>query len=171
MISWRFLYCPECKRAYKWEYYKIADIVRISSGLGPNTIRCASCNTVFDSGFLEWKQFAITQKIRYGIMSIADALFIGCSLLVSTMTVLGKFPQTAQWLSQFFNPIIFFFIIYSTPIILVQIARIFLSLDRSDEASPKPAEISFWNWETNLQSYGMAIFFACVIVAFAATLL
>lgn len=171
MISWRFLYCPKCKKAYKWEYYKIAEIVRISSGLGPNMVQCASCNTVFNSGFLEWQKFTITQKIRYGIMSIADTLFIGCSLLVSTMTVLGRFPQAAHSLSQFFNPIIFFFIIYSIPVIIIQMARVFLSMDRSEVATPEPAKVSFWNWETNLQSYGMVIFFACVIVAFATTFL
>lgn len=169
MISWRFLYCPKCKKAYKWEYYKIAEIVRISSGLGPNFVQCASCNTTFISGFLEWRQFTITQKIRYGIMSIADTLFISCSLLIATMTFLEKYPQAKTWLSQFFNPAIFFFTIYSIPIVIIQTARVALSYDRSETENPEPVEVSFWNWETNLQSYGMIIFFICCFITFAVT--
>ena len=171
-FSWRFSRCPGCKRILNWHIEKILFILNVESGLGPRNVRCASCNTLFDSGLQEWQQMTKIQKLRYGFVSMIYALLFGVSLTFPTIAIIQLLTHNKDRMFPSDDLIAISIIVWAIIILALQIFRILLSNIRSEQAIPEPMNVSFWNWQTNLQFFalitvliGWIIFFAGTIVA------
>ncbi len=158
-FSWRFLRCPGCNRIYNWHIEKILYFFKAGSGLGPPNVRCASCGTVFASGLQEWQQMTMSQKFRYGFMSLLYSLFIGLCLTFPAITIVGKITQYGDPSFPSGDLIAFSLVVFSLPTVFIQILRVLLSMSRSESITPEPMDVSFWNWQINLQFFGLAICF------------
>jgi hypothetical protein len=142
-------------------------ILSTRSGLGPNKIRYASCQTVFESGLLEWTQMSFSQKIRYAFLSIIYALFLGWMFTMPTMEIIGLiyFPTDRNFPSSDFMRTSVS--IYAFFVICLQIIRVALSYIRVDEGvGEQPMEISFWTWQTNPQGCGMTLGVLAIAIYF-----
>ncbi len=158
--SWRFLHCPKCNRTYNWHIDKILFRFKATTGLGPQNIKCSSCNTVFISGLLEWKQMIAIDKFRYIGLSVLYSLFLGFSLFMIMGAIISVFQNYTNLLApSISNFNLKLFLVCITPIIILQFLRVLMSNTRFESVQQAPMIISFWNWQTNLQFYGMALAF------------
>ena len=168
-FSWRILTCPNCKRAYNWHIDSLLHFIKTRSGLGPQRFRCSACGAVFDSNLQEWRQMGMTQKLRYGFLSILYAGFISVSLQLPINVIIYKTHLLAS--ASFNNLVVISVTFFAILVILLQILRIILSNSRSELVIPEPMNVSFWNWQTNLQALAGVIcligdiIFAVVFVA------
>jgi hypothetical protein len=149
-------HCVNCKRTLYLKILTIYKFVRVNSGLGPNYIICSSCKARNPTGNKEWVQMSLFGKIWYLILSIAYGLMIG--LLTSSFINVA-----VKRLFNFDLPMEMIILICTILIFGIQLFRIILSLDRTEKSMETEKEVGYWNWETNLQFYGMIWIFLIVI--------
>ena len=157
-FSWRLLNCPGCNKVYNWHIDKLLDKFIATSGLGPQSLKCSSCGVVFSSGLLEWQQMTARGKFRYIYLSIMYSVFLGIGFFMAAGAIFGvieKNTNLANLSISDFDLILFIFC--SSPIIVIQILRVMISNSRLEFSQLEPMTVSFWNWQTNLQFYGMVL--------------
>lgn len=143
--------CPECGKMLFIKITKILGFVRVTSGLGPQTIICSSCNTRMITNFKEWKEMILKEKFWYFFLSITYGTILGWMTSIAVALIVesvlsGSFSVEMAGL-YVVVPITLF-------ILLIQFYRIHTSIRRSNSAAGSEKVVSFWNWETNLQFYG-----------------
>jgi cytochrome c biogenesis protein CcdA len=144
--------CPTCKKMLFFKFLKIYGFIRVTSGLGPNFIICSSCNTKMQTNYKEWHQMSLAEKLWYLVLSIIYGFILG---FISSITIGMAFEKMlAQTLSADLAELI---IIASITLIVlvIQILRIFISIERIEDNKGSEKSVNFWDWETNLQIYGI----------------
>lgn len=152
--------CPKCKKTLFFKIIKIMWLIRVTSGLGPNFIICSSCNTKIMTNTKEWRQMSLTEKAWYIILSIFYGVIIGFMSLISigvmAEKILGHALSTGTLELFVVAPI-------TLIVFLIQMIRIKASLERTESNKGSEKIVNFWDWETNLQFYGMLWIIAVMI--------
>lgn len=144
--------CPKCRKVLFFKITKIMWLIRVTSGLGPNFVICSSCNTKMMTNNKEWQQMSLAEKLWYVVLSAFYGVIIGFMSSITIGVVIEKMlartlsTETASLLVVAPITLIIF---------LIQMIRIQTSLARTESNSGSEKIISFWDWETNLQFYGM----------------
>jgi hypothetical protein len=144
--------CPTCKKALFFKFLKIYGLIRVTSGLGPNYIICSSCNTKMKTNYKEWSQMSLSEKLWYIALSISYGLILGfmssITIGVAVEKILVRTLSTEQ--------VGLFVVGLITLIVLViQTLRVLISIERMEDKKESEKSVNFWDWETNLQSYGV----------------
>jgi hypothetical protein len=144
--------CPNCRRTLFFKITGIMWFIRVTSGLGPNFVICSYCNTRMMTTNKEWPQMSAMEKTWYVILSIVYGLVLGFMTSIVVALAVEKLFRRTFTLEEAWLWVI-------PPIVLVvfgiQMLRILLSIERMEDKQENGKTISFWNWETNLQFYGM----------------
>jgi hypothetical protein len=147
--------CPDCQHVLYLKITSIYKYIRVTSGLGPNFVVCSTCNTKLATHHQEWVQMSIFQKAWYLILSVLYGLILGFVVFMPAY-VFRIFDLNLAGL--------LYIGITTFLIFLLQLYRIILSNRRMADNQDSVEIVNFWNWETNLQFYGMT-----AIILFALT--
>jgi len=144
--------CLNCKRALFIKITKIMWFIRVNSGLGPNFLVCSGCQTKMKTNNKEWQQMSWKEKLWYLVLSIFYGVILGFMTSIIIMVAnekIFRLPLSSgdAWLL-IVAPI-------AIIIFLIQLIRIELSIGRMENNKESSKTVSFWDWETNLQFYGM----------------
>ena len=144
--------CLNCKRALFIKITKIMWFIRVNSGLGPNFLVCSGCQTKMKTNNKEWQQMSWKVKLWYLVLSIFYGVILGFMTSIIIMVAnekIFRLPLSSgdAWLL-IVAPI-------AIIIFLIQLIRIELSIGRMENNKESSKTVSFWDWETNLQFYGM----------------
>jgi len=142
--------------------------IRINSGLGPNIIICSNCQTKMKTNNKEWQQMPLSEKLWYLILSVFYGVMIGFMTSIVIMVASEKiFKQSVSeglpWL--------LIIVPIALIIFLIQMIRIELSIGRMEGKKESIKTANFWDWETNLQFYGMAWIFLTLLATIPLVLL
>jgi len=152
--------CSNCRKTLFIKITKLMWFIRINSGLGPNFIICSSCGTKIPTNNKEWQQMSWAEKLWYIILSIFYGVLLGFMTSVFIMAVNEKIitrtPSTGDGWLLIIVPI-------ALIIFFVQMIRIELSIGRMEEKKESSKTVNFWDWETNLQFYGMVWVFLTLL--------
>ena len=144
--------CLNCKRALFIKITKIMWFIRVNSGLGPNFLVCSGCQTKMKTNNKEWQQMSWKEKLWYLVLSIFYGVILGFMTSIIIMVAnekIFRLPLSSgdAWLL-IVAPI-------ALIIFFIQLIRIELSIGRMENNKESSKTVSFWDWETNLQFYGM----------------
>ena len=145
--------CSNCNKALFFKILKIYGFIRVTSRLGPNYIICSSCNTRMKTNNKEWAQMSFAEKLWYLVLSIVYGLIIGF------MTSLGVGVAAEKIFARTLSTEMAGLLIVAPItliVFLIQMIRIQTSMQRTESNSSSEKTVSFWDWETNLQFYGMS---------------
>jgi SNF family Na+-dependent transporter len=126
--------------------------IRVNSGLGPNFLVCSGCQTKMKTNNKEWQQMSWKEKLWYLVLSIFYGVILGFMTSIIIMVAnekIFRLPLSSgdAWLL-IVAPI-------ALIIFFIQLIRIELSIGRMENNKESSKTVSFWDWETNLQFYGM----------------
>jgi hypothetical protein len=143
--------CPTCKKTLFVKFLKIYWLIRVTSGLGPNTLICSSCDTKLKTNNKEWVQMSMPEKLWYIVLSIFYGVTIGfmssITIGIAFEKIFARTLSTEQTGLIIVAPITFI-------ILLIQTLRVLISIERMEDNKESEKTVSFWDWETNLQVYG-----------------
>ncbi len=144
--------CPNCKKLLYFKITKLMWFIKVNSGLGPNFIICSYCNTKIMTNNKEWKQMSLAEKLWYVALSIFYGILLG---FMSSIVIGLAFEKI--FTRSFTNEMAGLLVVAPIALIifLIQIIRIQTSLERSESNNGSEKIVNFWNWETNLQFYGI----------------
>jgi hypothetical protein len=152
--------CSNCKRALFIKITKLMWFIRVNSGLGPNFLVCSACQAKTMTNNKEWQQMAWKEKLWYFILSIFYGVILGFMTSILIMVAnekIFRLPLSTgdAWL----------FIVAPITIIIffIQMIRIELSIRRTENNKESSKTVNFWDWETNLQFYGMVWIFLIML--------
>jgi len=168
-FTWRFLRCPNCGKVYNWHVDKLFYIVKMRTRLGPPSLRCASCGTVFVSGLQEWARMSPSQRTRFAILSLLDSLFVGFSLTLPTFAVIGYATNTSDPQFPSFGLVSTSVAAYALLVLALQVVRVILSNRRAESVVQEPVLVSFFSWQTNLQFYAVVVCSVGILLFFYIT--
>jgi hypothetical protein len=144
--------CSNCKKTLFFKITEVMWFIRVTSGLGPNFVVCSSCNTRMGTTTKEWTKMPVKDKIWYVILSVVYGLLLGfITALAVSVTVQKLSASTVS------SDLVGELVVASVTLIVfgIQMLRIMRSIERAEDPQGSSETISFWNWETNLQFYGM----------------
>jgi branched-subunit amino acid ABC-type transport system permease component len=154
--------CPKCGKALFFKITKLMGFIRVTSGLGPNFVICSSCHTKVMTSNKEWQQMSFAGQLWYLVLSIFYGVMIG--FMSSTTIGVASERIFARTLST--ETAALFVVAPITLIIfLIQMIRIQTSLERTESNQGSEKVINFWDWETNLQFYGMSWIILAVLAS------
>lgn len=157
VYSWRKFSCPKCNQPYIWQFEKFFYFIPGKSGLGPSEVQCAVCGEVFSTELREWQNMKPSQKFKYIILSIFYSLFFGFTFSLASLSIFAYANQINDPLFPSIKLQLICIVLFSLPIIVIDIIRIELSKHRSETSFQEPMKVSFWTWQTNPQIYGIII--------------
>jgi branched-subunit amino acid ABC-type transport system permease component len=100
----------------------------------------------------EWKQMSLAEKLWYVVLSTLYGIMLGFMSSIVIGIAIEKI--LARTLSTEMAGLLV--VVPITLIIfLIQMIRIQMSLERSENNNRSEKNVSFWDWETNLQFYGI----------------
>jgi hypothetical protein len=164
-MSYTLLFCPHCQKNVF-----AGHMLGLKSGLGPAVVQCAVCKQNFNSGRQEWAQMSMFRRIGYVIYSVVAAGFIGA---IGALCIGGSGQIWTKGLAhmqegtsggRFFAAGA---ILGVTAVILLQIARVIWSVDRTSSMStPVPMKFHFLSVHCNSQVLMLLIFFSIIGLSF-----
>jgi uncharacterized membrane protein YjfL (UPF0719 family) len=155
VYSFTITKCSNCKKRLFIKILKILFFIRATSGLGPNVLICSSCGAQMKTAYKEWQQMSGGEKLWYALLSLLYGVVIG----YTTSILFERALSTSQaWL------------VVGVPMALItvfiQMIRIKRSNERMENQQESKKTVSFWDWETNLQFYGMAWMILILLIYF-----
>ncbi len=154
--------CSNCNKTLSFKYLKIYGFIRVTSGLGPNTLICSACNTKMITTNKEWRQMSFAEKCWYVVLSTFYGIMLGFITSVFVGVTVGKiFGYTLP------TNLAGLFIVAPMMLIIfgIQLTRVLLSIERTENNQESVKIVNFWDWETNLQFYGMVWFLLMILGA------
>lgn len=147
--------CPACHKALAFKFLKIYGFIPVTSGLGPNYLVCSSCGAKMQTNYKEWHQMSLGGKLWYWALSILYGALLGFISSIIIEAVFEKMPAPAisSDLAELITIAAVTFII-----LVIQTLRIFISIERIEDNTGSEKSVSFWDWETNFQIYGILWF-------------
>jgi uncharacterized C2H2 Zn-finger protein len=168
--SHQTLSCPNCGKIVKLGFFRLFYLLDVRSKLGPPLFRCASCGAVFNSGLEEWAMMSRQRKIRYVLLSVFYALILSVPLSLETMLLVALFTRANRFVYQQLTSPHFplWLLSFGSIVLLIQVLRIWLSLQRTIAEIKQPYLASFWSWQTNLQFWIMLLMVVGILAGYLA---
>lgn len=167
--SWRLSKCPKCEAIYNWQIVKFIYFIQASNILGPKELHCEHCGNIFPSGLNEWSDLKFIQKLHYLLISTFYSAILGFMMALTTTSIIERVVKITNpnYLSSI--TLLTWTFVFSIPIFIFHLFRVYLSVVRSESDIQEPMEASFWNWQINPFFYGFLLEGFCLGLFFMFT--
>ncbi len=166
MFTYQTFQCPKCNKLLFFRIIKYFELIKGNSGLGPSTILCSKCGTIIPTGNIEWPNMSKISKIYLWFITIIYSFVIGVFTSLAILALLGSILGSKSGSLLTTPNILIAAIFFGMPFIILQIIRIESSISRAKNENRDSYKASFFDINTNFQSFGLFTIIAVIILVF-----
>jgi hypothetical protein len=164
MFTYQLFHCPKCNKLLFFRILKYFELIKGNSGLGPSTITCSKCGTFTYTGNVEWPNMSNRSKIYLWFITLLYSFITGLFLSLAILEIIETIFRLQQATLLNNTNLLIGAIFFGVPFIILQLIRIESSISRSHKENTDHYKASFFDLNTNYQSFGLAIIIFFMII-------